>query len=400
MKILAILVDTMLVSGGFVFSFWLRYPHQRLYSEFFRNNIYSLPFLVLICIMSMILKGCYQSRFKSIFDIAKNTFLSLGLAMFVGMSFIYVFRTRWLTFPSGIFLLTFPIIFTSVSAVNILLYKIFGRVYRRIEFISGKEIRNIESLLRKDLDELVITSTSLGFQELSFLIKISEMKKAKLSILPEIYDRLIFHKLSSKDTMYLLPAYFKNHPEESILRAFDSFIALLFLFAFFPLIALLAVLIKIDSSGPVIFKQKRVGRHGRVFTLYKFRSMVEDAGEYSRPEWLPLFDDPRVTKIGKLMRKARLDELPQLFNILRGDMSLVGPRPEAVYRVRQHRSLQSIRLSIKPGLTGFAQIEGNYHLNPRHKLRYDYLYIKNRSLFFNMEIMLKTLPVVLFKSGS
>jgi lipopolysaccharide/colanic/teichoic acid biosynthesis glycosyltransferase len=96
----------------------------------------------------------------------------------------------------------------------------------------------------------------------------------------------------------------------------------------------------------------------------------------------------------------RLDELPQLYNIIKGDMSLVGPRPEALYRVSKHKALQGIRLSVRPGLTGLAQIEGHYHTSPHHKLKYDYLYIKNRTFLFNLKIILKTIPVILSKPGS
>jgi lipopolysaccharide/colanic/teichoic acid biosynthesis glycosyltransferase len=128
--------------------------------------------------------------------------------------------------------------------------------------------------------------------------------------------------------------------------------------------------------------------------------MIVGAAQYSRPEAIPLESDDRVTAFGKIIRRCRIDEIPQVFNVLRGDMSFVGPRPEAVYRVKEHRALQGIRLSVKPGITGLAQIEGYYHISPRHKLKYDYLYINNRSLALNLKIILKTVLVVLFKPGS
>ncbi len=128
--------------------------------------------------------------------------------------------------------------------------------------------------------------------------------------------------------------------------------------------------------------------------------MISGAEQFSRPKDIPLEMDVRVTKIGKYLRRTRLDELPQLFNVIMGSMSLVGPRPEAVYRVREHRALQGIRLSVPPGITGLAQIEGCYHMPPHHKLKYDYLYIKNRSLFFNLNILFKTILVIVLKPGS
>jgi lipopolysaccharide/colanic/teichoic acid biosynthesis glycosyltransferase len=160
-----------------------------------------------------------------------------------------------------------------------------------------------------------------------------------------------------------------------------------------------ALLIKLTSLGPVIYKQGRVGKDGRIFTLYKFRTMVNDAEEISG--LLPATEnDSRVTRVGRILRRTRLDELPQLFNVLKGEMSLVGPRPENLYRVNLHKALQGARLAVRPGLTGLAQIRNSYDLKPDHKVKYDHLYIQKRSLLFNLYILLKTVPVVLFKKGS
>jgi lipopolysaccharide/colanic/teichoic acid biosynthesis glycosyltransferase len=132
--------------------------------------------------------------------------------------------------------------------------------------------------------------------------------------------------------------------------------------------------------------------------LYKFRTMVHNAEKHTGPVWAAR-DDDRVTPIGKILRRTRLDELPQLFNVLKGDMSLVGPRPERPYFVKQHKVLQGVRLVVKPGITGLAQVRGQYDLKPEHKLKYDYLYIQKRSLFLNIYILLQTIPVILLKRG-
>jgi lipopolysaccharide/colanic/teichoic acid biosynthesis glycosyltransferase len=162
-----------------------------------------------------------------------------------------------------------------------------------------------------------------------------------------------------------------------------------------------AILIKLTSKGPVLYKQQRVGKDGKIFMLYKFRTMVNDAEE--RSGFLPASEnDPRITKLGWWLRKTRLDELPQLINVLKDQMSLVGPRPENLYRVGMHKALQELRLAVKPGLTGLAQIRNAsnaYNLHPQHKIKYDYLYIQRRSLFLNLYILVKTIPVMLFKKG-
>jgi lipopolysaccharide/colanic/teichoic acid biosynthesis glycosyltransferase len=132
--------------------------------------------------------------------------------------------------------------------------------------------------------------------------------------------------------------------------------------------------------------------------LYKFRTMVKDAEKKVGPV-LASRDDPRVTRIGKILRVSRLDEFPQFFNVLRGDMSLVGPRPERPHFVRRHKALQELRLAVKPGLTGLAQIRGYYDLKPAHKMKYDYLYIQKRAFLLNLYILVLTIPAILSKKG-
>jgi len=185
---------------------------------------------------------------------------------------------------------------------------------------------------------------------------------------------------------------------EFFIRVFDVTGSLFLLLLTSPLFLFSAVLVKATSRGPVIYKQKRVGKAGSIFTLYKFRTMIDGAEKKTGPVWAEK-DDGRVTPLGKLLRCTRLDELPQLFNVFRGDMSLVGPRPERPYFVSKHMALQGVRLSVKPGLTGLAQVRAFYDLKPEHKVRYDSLYIQNRSLLLNFYILLQTVPVIFLKRG-
>jgi lipopolysaccharide/colanic/teichoic acid biosynthesis glycosyltransferase len=165
-----------------------------------------------------------------------------------------------------------------------------------------------------------------------------------------------------------------------------------------PVIVWAVILIRITAGKPVFFRQERVGLRGKLFTLYKFRTMVNDAEKHLGPVWASR-DDKRVTPIGRILRKTRFDELPQLFNILRGDMSLVGPRPERPYFVNRHEALQGVRLTVKPGLTGLAQIRGLYDLKPAHKVKYDCLYIQKRCFFLNVYIILRTIPALFTRMG-
>jgi sugar transferase (PEP-CTERM system associated) len=171
-----------------------------------------------------------------------------------------------------------------------------------------------------------------------------------------------------------------------------------------PLMLLTAAAIKLDSPGPVLYTQERVGENGRVFTVFKFRSMRPDA-EQGRPVWARDGDD-RITRIGRIIRLTRLDELPQLWNVMRGDMSFVGPRPERPFFVEQlAREIPFYlqRHAVKPGLTGWAQVKYRYGASiedATEKLRYDLYYIKHMSIFFDLTIVLDTVKVILFGKGA
>ncbi len=172
-----------------------------------------------------------------------------------------------------------------------------------------------------------------------------------------------------------------------------------------PLFVVLPLLIKLTSRGPVFYRQERTGLHGRPFTIWKFRSMIVDAERDGAPVWATE-RDPRVTGLGLVLRRFRLDELPQLLNILRGDMSCVGPRPERPEFVELFQQVipeYHVRHRVKPGLTGWAQVSFRYAAgveDAREKARYDLAYVKRRSLVFDCRIMLQTVSVVFGGTGS
>ena len=155
----------------------------------------------------------------------------------------------------------------------------------------------------------------------------------------------------------IYPAPETSRKTELLIRVLDIIGSLVVLVLASPLILLAAVLVRVTAGGPVLFRQERVGLGGGSFTLYKFRTMINDAEKHVGPVWASR-NDERVTPIGRALRKTRVDELPQLYNILRGDMSLVGPRPERPFFVDRHKALQGVRLAVRPGLTGLAQIRG------------------------------------------
>lgn len=168
-----------------------------------------------------------------------------------------------------------------------------------------------------------------------------------------------------------------------------------------PVLLLFALAVRLETPGPAFYTQERVGKHGRVFRVTKLRSMVDDA-EKKGMQWADK-DDPRVTKVGRFIRKTRIDELPQLINVLRGDMSIIGPRPERPEFVMQfNNDIPGFieRLRVRPGLTGWAQVNGGYDLAPSEKLALDLFYIENRSIKLDMLILLRTVYVIITGSGA
>ena len=188
---------------------------------------------------------------------------------------------------------------------------------------------------------------------------------------------------------------------EACQRTVDIVLSLIGCIVGIPFIIIFGLLIKIEDGGPITYKQERLGRYGKEFYVYKLRSMRTDAEKFGA-QWAEK-DDPRVTKVGKFIRKTRIDEIPQLWNILKGDMGIIGPRPERSIFVKEFEEKYDhfvYRLAVKPGLTGWAQVNGGYEMDPGEKLVYDLEYIRNRSLLFDIKIILKTVAVLFTGDGA
>lgn len=184
-------------------------------------------------------------------------------------------------------------------------------------------------------------------------------------------------------------------------RVLDIVLSVIGLLIGIPLMVIFGILIKVEDNGPITYKQERLGKGGKKFYIYKLRSMRTDAEKFGA-QWAEK-DDPRITKVGKFIRKTRIDEIPQLFNILKGDMSIIGPRPERPSFTEEfNKEIPGFinRLAVKPGLTGWAQVNGGYDITPREKLEADIYYIENRSFLMDMNILFKTVKVVLTGEGA
>lgn len=176
-------------------------------------------------------------------------------------------------------------------------------------------------------------------------------------------------------------------------RIFDVVLSTIIIVILSPLLLFISILIKLDSKGAIIFKQKRIGKNEKEFIIYKFRTMVKNA-EKKGTKYRVTKNDERITKVGDFLRKTSLDELPQLFNVLLGDMSLVGPRPTLDFIINEYNEYQKKRLEVKPGMTGLAQINGRQSLSWEEKIEYDIKYVENQSIWLDIKIIFKTFFVL------
>lgn len=263
-----------------------------------------------------------------------------------------------------------------------------------------------------------------GIDDIGNIVNEYKIEKVVLAIDPHDYQKLheviekckkekiVYDVLSRSYDIYYEPVVDEaiaeeqeSLPEPWFQRTLDFILSLILFLLFFPSWIVVALAIKLESPGGVLYSQERVGKGGRVFKIYKFRSMYTDAEKKSGPQ-LATRNDPRITKVGNFIRKTRVDELPQLVNVIKGEMSLVGPRPERPYFIEKYREIiprYMNRLKVKPGLTGYAQVESGYDESiedVKKKLSLDLYYIEHhRSFKLYMGILFKTLWVVLSARG-
>jgi len=283
--------------------------------------------------------------------------------------------------------------------------------------ICGKKVigllRDMPDILKRNVvDEVIFIVPRKWLSRIEDSLLACEIQGVRASISADFFDMKIARSISSDiEGIPLLGFETTEGNEWQLLlkRLFDIIFSLIGIIVTLPLFAIIIVIIKCSSPGPAIFKQARKGLHGREFIMYKFRTMVNGA-EDKKDELIsfnemngPIFkmhNDPRVTKFGSFLRMTSLDELPQIFNVVKGDMSLVGPRPHPTSEVKEYQVWHRRRLSRKPGLTCLWQINGRSNADFEKCLKMDLKYIDNWSLALDFKILLKTVPVVLFSIGA
>jgi lipopolysaccharide/colanic/teichoic acid biosynthesis glycosyltransferase len=409
------LTNMILINLAFVVSFLVR-TGVNIPEYNFMPYKKSFIFITLIYMSALSFFRVYKNRFRSSWDLFKRVFLGLFFGTLLSIAFVYVFRIKWGAFPTTVFVLSFFITLLLIFKLNQYVLKAGKRIKKKVlvigrdnaddivgrkavvEKISSDEIGQVTKY--NDVDEVVICESIKDDRILNLLIYLVQNLKIDVVFSPSIYTELLSDRIKGDNSVHFISTFVgeKRDIEEFMMRALDIAGSILILVFSMPATILISLLIKISSSGPVFYTQQRVGKDGKLFMLYKFRTMVVDAEKEVGPV-LASRNDPRVTKVGKFLRAIRLDELPQLINVLKGDMSLVGPRPERPLFVKEHKALHELRLAVKPGLTGLAQIRSFYDLKPQHKIKYDYLYIQKRSLLLNLYILIRTIPAVFSRKG-
>lgn len=259
-----------------------------------------------------------------------------------------------------------------------------------------------------DIDDVLIAFESSEHDKLLDVISHIENSRVSIKILPDMYDIISGQARTSQiygfPLIEIMP-HIMQPWEESAKRVMDIVISILILITTAPLWFIIGIAIKINSPGPLVYSQERVGKDGKVFRMHKFRSMKQDAESKTGPVWATE-NDPRITSVGWFLRKTRLDEIPQFFDVLRGDMSLVGPRPERpafVEKLAKEVPLYKRRLIVKPGITGWAQIKQGYDTSiedVKSKVRYDIFYIENMSFRMDLKILIMTVYVMIAGKGN
>jgi exopolysaccharide biosynthesis polyprenyl glycosylphosphotransferase len=274
-------------------------------------------------------------------------------------------------------------------------------------------IKNLPTLIDDhDVDEVIITLPWMYHRKIMGVVRACERKNVRVHIVPDLFQmslsRVDVDDLGGVPLVGVREVGF-GQKVRAIKRALDIAGAALGLTLGAPLLGLIAAAIRLDSPGPIIFRQTRVGADGKQFEMYKFRSMVEGAEEeldelrdFNEVEG-PIFkmrDDPRVTRVGRILRRFSLDELPQFWNVLRGDMSMVGPRPPLPSEVTEYIEWHKKRLEVRPGVTGLWQVSGRSLVSFDEQCLLDIYYIENWSLWLDFKILLRTIPHIFFGDGA
>ena len=429
-KVIILLFDLSLIMLSYIIAYLFKFNGE-LPAFNFTPFMNAVPYIIIASIIYLDMFKVLSFFRKSVYDVIKSVGNTVALLGITTIAITYMLQG--FSFPRSILIISPAIQFVFLSGFNIVL------LYMRRHLLDEKSIMiicesletsaslidKINSFIKRDKIEkkliLDVTQEKIIFRRLKNMDEIylssdvpAELKaevikrcmggKQVIYVVPHLLEiSLINAKLMQlEDTPSLMIPTLGLTVEQIFLkRMFDIVASFVGLILISPILIIVTILIKLTSKGPVLYKQERITKENKSFMLVKFRTMSVNAEENTGPV-LSEENDPRVTPIGRILRKTRIDELPQLINVLKGEMSLVGPRPERPFFVEQfiHDMPEySHRFTVKAGITGYAQVLGNYSTSPEDKLRYDLMYIRNYSLILDIKLILQTIRV-LFTGGS
>lgn len=424
-RLLIGIVDIIILHFSIYLSFLLRYRFTIPYNyEAYREVS---PYIFLLFAFLNILFGIYIFYNKTINDMIVLTIIIQAITSVAIMAF--TFFGRYFAFPRTIVFLGFVISTVALSIWRIAIYLLYVKLSsrKRVIVLGNKQqccqaIFNFKSASNQKhkITKVALSNyyenvvNNIDDIDIIYLIDNVDMKTVNnLYYLANKHDKRIFLEsnfenlkslsaniLNIDDESILELSNFKISPESDLVkRMVDFVVSLIMLIAVSPILLITAILVKLTSKGPVFYKQVRITKNEKQFNILKFRTMASDAEDKSGPV-LATANDNRITPIGKYLRSLRIDELPQLINVLKGDMALVGPRPERPYFVKQfekENKYYTFRHNVRAGITGYAQVYGKYASDYESKLKFDLTYIKNYSLFFDIKILLQTIKILFDK---
>lgn len=426
-KLAVLLVDYIVIFGAIILSFMVLKNGVLLdYSDNIGAFYYVSPAIVVMYIILAYVFGMYNLRRQSVGEVVYTVFIvSIALTICI-MAACFFIRESATSYPRSVILLSAALYLPGLMIWRTILRNLYFKMHANLRvMIVGSQTQLLEQRLSERFSKLyqvkfvckeddpelmqkavlvenvfVAEDVSPGIREKIFLLPV-EHQHISVFFVPKINDIGVLHaRLQNFDDIptYVFSKMFLTHEERWVKRLIDILVAVALLILFSPLFLILPFIIMMDG-GSVFYRQERLTRGHKVFRIIKFRTMVPDAETDSGPV-LSDKNDHRITALGRFLRAARFDELPQLFNVLSGEMSLVGPRPERPFfteQIEQEIPEFKYRLNVKAGLTGLAQVNGKYNTGYRQKLQYDLYYINNYSIFRDCLILLRTIKILFQK---
>lgn len=426
-KVISGIIDVFIYHYAIYLSFYLRYDGI---IPFFNYYAYeeARTLIMLAFVLFNILFGMYILYNKSRIDFVYLTVLVQFIMTLAIM--VFTFYGRWFTFPRSVIGISFIVSTILLLIWRLIVFKIyemvdgskkvmvvgsleackkavfnFGNAKNRRHTITLAVTDNYYENIKNNMDKVDIVYLA---EDLKDKLKIYDLmiRKDKKIFLQTSFENMVMvnpNIMNIEDESLIEVSNFRISPENDLIkRLIDFVVALAMIIVTSPIMLVTAILVKATSKGPVFYKQVRITKNQKEFSILKFRTMGATAEKDSGPV-LATTNDARVTPIGKYLRSLRIDELPQLFNVLLGDMALVGPRPERPFFVDQFKELNPyyyLRHNVRAGITGYAQVYGKYATDFNSKLNFDLLYIKKYSLVLDIKIMVQTIKILFDKVSS